>query len=186
MATEHELKRLFAGLEPSEQELAVYRSKLAATLEARSPRRRRVWVWLAAGGPLLASLAAVVWFFSAPPSLDERTLEEVQALVTLASDHEALRRRAERLEQRGRGRERYNATMVLVLTQPEGKALEAAARGVVTDPRPEFRSFYLEYLLDYADSFELNAEKIEELMEDEDDEVCFDLYARLLRMAERT
>jgi hypothetical protein len=75
---------------------------------------------------------------------------------------------------------------VLVLTQPEGKALEAAARGVLSDPRPEFRSFYLEYLLDYADSFELNAEKIEELMEDEDDEVCFDLYARLLKMAERT
>jgi len=110
----------------------------------------------------------------------------VQALVTSSSDQEALRRKAERLEQRGRGRERYNATLVLVLTQPEGKALEAAARGVVTDPRPEFRSFYLEYLLDYADSFELNAEKIEELMEDEDDEVCFDLYARLLRMAERT
>jgi len=186
MASEHELKQLFEGMEPSEQELAAYRFRLAATLESRPRRSWRGWVWLAAGGPLLASLAAVVWLVAVPPSLSQQTLEEVEALVASTSDVEGLRRRAERLEQRGPGLERHNATLVLVLTQPEGKALEAAARGVVSDPRPELRSFYLEYLLDYAESFELNAEKIEELMEDEDDEVCFDLYARLLRMAERT
>lgn len=186
MASEHELKQLFEGMEPSEQELAGYRSRLAATLESRSRRLWRGWVWLAAGGPLLASLAAVVWFLSVPQSLSERTLQEVQALVASTSDVEELRRRAELLERRGQGLDRHNATMVLCMTQPEGKALEAAARGVVSDPRPEFRSFYLEYLLDYAESFELNAERIEELMDDEEDELCFDLYARLLRLAEWT
>ncbi len=185
MAGEHELKQLFEGMEPSEQELAAYRSRLAATLESRS-RRTRGWVWLWAGGPLLASLAVIVWLVSTPHGLPQRTLEELRTLVTVTSDLEGLRETAQRLEKSATGLDRHNATMMLCLTQPDGEALQAAASGVVSDPRPEFRSFYLEYLLDHAEAFELNPDRVEELMEAEEDALCLDLYARLLSLAEWT
>jgi hypothetical protein len=185
MADEHDLRELFAGIEPSEQEMAIYRSRLATTLESRQ-RRPRAWMWLAASVPLLASLVWIAGLVSTgSPGLPQQTLEELRSLVAETSDLEGLRETARRLERNAEGLERHNATMVLCLTQPDGQALRSAATGIESDPRSEFRSFYLEYLLDYADTYQLNPDRIEQLMESENDAVCLDLYGWLLRMTQR-
>ena len=74
--------------------------------------------------------------------------------------------------------------MLVCLTSTNGKALPEAAEGAITDPRAEFRAFYLEYLLDHADAYQLNPERIEERMDAETDATCLDLYARLLHLSE--
>ena len=73
--------------------------------------------------------------------------------------------------------------MLLCLTQPAEQALRHAAQGVQEDPRADFRFLYLELLLDRGDEHSYNVQRIEELMDREDDRQCLRLYRTLLHLA---
>jgi len=76
-----------------------------------------------------------------------------------------------------------DADAELCRAHPDGSAMQAAARGLGRDPRPEMRAMYLEYLLDHADRYRLAPERIERAMERETDAECLELWERLLRLA---
>ena len=182
MADESELKELYEGIEASPEEMAVYRARLADKLENRPSLSPWRWSWVA--GPIAAGL--IVWALFVPtiPDLSQQSLDELQSLVASTPDRDDLDSMARQASTKGNELARYNATMLVCLTSANGEALPEAAQGAVSDPRAEFRAFYLEYLLDYADAYQLNSEKIEERMDAETNAICLDLYARLLDLAD--
>jgi len=182
MAIEPDMKDEIRRIDASEAEMARYRHGLAARLDQRAARRRFApWPWL------MAAAAAVLIFALLPaeesPFAAPRELAELEALVQQSGDAEALRRQATRQANAGKGWTRWNAMMTLCLLQPDGDAIQTAADAVLEEPRPEFRAYYLEYLLDFVDERPLNAALIEDVMARETDPLCFDLFEALLRLA---
>jgi hypothetical protein len=163
-----------------EREMARYRSRLEASLAAERTPRRPIPLW----APLAAAvgvIAAAFLLLGPDPGLPKRDLEEIRALAGEASPR--LLALARTLTEEGEGLDRWNATMILCLTEPPGSAVRYAARGLQEDPRAEFRFFYLEYLLDNADGYRYNPDLLEALMDRETDSRCLRLYGRLHRLA---
>lgn len=61
----------------------------------------------------------------------------------------------------------------------------ASAQGLLEDPRAEFRAYYLDYLLMYADEAYYDIEYLEALIDRETDPDCIELLYELLGIAER-
>ena len=87
------------------------------------------------------------------------------------------------LPQLGKGLDRWNSIMILCLTEPVKRAVMFAGRGIMEDPRPEFRAYYLEYLLDNADEYRYNRALLEENMDREEDSQCLLLYKQIFKAA---
>ncbi len=185
MADQHELKQLYEGIEADEVEMARYRNRMAAKLQQAKPKPTPLrWFWL--GAPLLAGLAAFFLISTPRAEMDQQSLEQLRFTVAASADPQQLKARAESLRLHGNELIRLNANMILCLTQPNGEALELAAKGAIEDPRPEFRAFYVEYLLDHANGYQLSLEKVELAIDSEADPLCLELYGDLLKMAKRT
>ncbi len=132
--------------------------------------------------------AAIALFFvllttMTPVSLDDSGLEEIQRFVARNGDPGALFSRAEEMKSSESRVARLNALALISMLGTEDENKLATAQGLVEDPRPEFRAYYLEYLLDYADEEHYNIAYIEALMEKEEDEECLYLLGRLLKLA---
>lgn len=182
MANEPELKKYYANIRAHEEEMARYRARLAGPLARKRPRASRLnHVWFG-----IAVTAAIILAFLLLPArktiFPQKRLVEIEALVD-SGDTGELSQLALQQMNTAQGTERLNAMMVLCLTQPAGEAVRVAAAGALADPRPRFRSFYLEYLLDFADEYQLNTALIEERMDSETDKECLYLYGRLLKLA---
>ncbi len=173
------LKSSYRGIAAEEAEMARYRARLASALSR--PRPRRAWLLLP------ATAAAAVLLFLLPGRVDEGlsqlNLAQLQQLSTVASD--TLLDKARNLATDGERPDRWNAVMLLCLHESPDLAVQYAAQGVQEDPRAEFRSFYLEYLLDHADERRYNTALIEELIDREPDVLCLRLFRQLLSVAHR-
>ena len=179
MAHEPDLKSLYDGMAADEAEMAGYRRKLMAKLPSR--RTSRSW-WLYAFGTvaLVAVLAAINLPQSAMDPFD-KTVEELQ---TLAASREAdvLTRKARAQLDSQSLTKQLNASAYLCMVLPYREAATIATNALQHDPRPKFRAFYLETLLDEADDYQINVEMVEKLMDSEEDELCFRLYSALLAL----
>jgi hypothetical protein len=177
------LRSLYRQIRADEVEMARYRSRLAECL----PNSRPLLTWrplLAGAGVLAAALLIAAVFLprnSQETAFSQSRLDELRELAAQAPS--SLISRATTLAEQGRAEERWNALMLLCLTSPGERSVIYAAQGVQEDPRPEFRFFYLELLLDRADEYRYNPQRIEELMDREDDRQCLRLYRSLLHLS---
>ncbi|MDJ0837520.1 MAG: hypothetical protein QNK37_13460 [Acidobacteriota bacterium] len=180
MATEPKLKDLYRHIEVGEAEMGTLREGLAARLSRAEPRQlpSRTWIWttLAAAAVLLAGL----FLRPDPVSLPHEDLESLEQWVQAnGAQAPAI---AERLREAD-GLDGHNAVMVLCLTLSPVEGVDLAAEGLQNDPRPEFRFFYAEYLLDHADEYRFNEEIVDNLIDRETDPHLIDLLVKLLRFA---
>ena len=74
--------------------------------------------------------------------------------------------------------------MFLTLTESGDTALQYAVRGILEDPRPEFRAAYLEYFLDAEDHHRFSMREIESMMDLEYDSTCLYLFQKLMRVTQ--
>ena len=183
MADHDDLKKLYVAIETDDAEMLRFRSRLGAKLREPAPKSS-AWKWLWVGSPLLVGLAAWILIVTLPSDIEQSSLQQLQSIVAASSDLGELREQAQSLQSSGDEHASLDADMLLCLAHPDGLALQVAARGAIRDPRPEFRAFYVEYLLDHADSYQLNIEQVETAMDKEIDPLSLELYARLLNMAE--
>jgi len=183
MADESELKTLFEEIDTTAEEMDRYRARLADKLENDVPARWR-WRRIAILVPVAAAILAWLLYVPATPDLEQKSLSDLESLADSTTGHDALDAILHKAVTSPDDIVRLNGNMLLCLTRPDGSALREAASGVLSDPRPEFRARYLEYLLDFADSYELDADRIEDQMEVETDPICLSLYTQLLDLAE--
>ena len=178
-----ELKSLYEQIGANETEMARYRGRLADRLPTSSaPQAWRPLLACAATLIAVASIAVLLVTRShQETSLPQTQLVELRQLADEASP--ALIRRARILAAQDHAPDRWNAIMLLSLTESSDQAIRYAAQGVQEDPRLEFRLFYLELLLDQADEYAYNPERIEALMDQENDRQCLRLYRSLLHIA---
>lgn len=182
MADEPQLKQVYRAMAASDSEMADYRSRLATELtnQPRSWHNALSWWQML----LIPAFGLLIWF--AVPQSQQPNWYEIDSLESLLSQtHEtssvALREQAQVAFDQYQGQVSANARALLVLTlEGEGQAIDLASEGLHTEPRPEFRQFYLEWLLDRWDHYQWNTERYEQLMETEEDPVCLALYATFL------
>ena len=182
MADQPWLKDAHAHIEADDAEMTAYRDRLAEHL----PKRHSGWLRFGfpAGLALVAS-AATLWLIFQPQQMwSQNDIDQLQQMVADSSNLDRLRAQAQRVRAEGAGLAHWNAGLVLCMTLPTDEGVWIAAEALQDDPRPQFRAYYLEFLLDYADEYQFNAAKIEALMDDEVDTLCLHLFRHLLRIAE--
>jgi hypothetical protein len=171
------LKSHYRQIEAGESEMSRYRDGLRHKLA----EPRRSWIWM----PLAATAVAAVfaaWILLTPAvDFPQQSLEELQSFAQTCTP-ETLQK-AGALVRRPDGFNRLNAMMLLTLTDEDARAVPIAAQGVQEDPRSEYRSYYLEYLLDHADERRYNCRMVEDLMDRETDQLCIKLYRQLFHIA---
>ena len=184
MAEQPNIRQILSSIETDPAEMARFRQNTAALLAAGAPRRRFSggW-WFAAAG--LAAVLVLGWFFR--PGDPVFRVEPLEELCDLVRRHQSdsLRRAAYGYLRKGTERQRENANMVLCLLEPDESGLARASQGLSLDPRPEFRAFYLEFLLDHTDDRRLNLDLLDTLMDGEQDTYCLHLYGELIKMGRR-
>lgn len=169
------LKDLYSNTEPDDQELHLLRAGLRQKLP---PQPRPVFsLWLPAAGLLTAAAIVFVLFMPQPGQDDPFFLSELQVMVA-HHPNDALAM-ADRWQEKD-GLHRLDAMMIRVLSAPEGDAPKIAAEAILEEPRPEFRTAYLEYLLDHADEFIFDPTVVETLIDRETDPVNIKLFQTLL------
>jgi hypothetical protein len=175
------LRSLYRQVGADEAEMAGYRRRLAERL----PLTRPLLGWrplLVGAGALAALMLAIILLPTSQQAVLSRSrLDELKELAAEAPP--SLIGKATTLAEQGRAEERWNALMLLCLTSSCERSVSYAAQGVQEDPRPEFRFFYLELLLDRADEYRYNPQRIEELMDRENDRQCLRLYRSLLHLS---
>jgi len=98
-------------------------------------------------------------------------------------NHEQLFQSAEKMRTSKAQRERLSGLLIVTMLGIEANHILASAEGLVEDPRPEYRIYYLEYLLENADEEYYNLDYLEQLIDREEDPECLYLLGELLRLA---
>ncbi len=199
------LKSLYQNIEINEAELDRNRDQLADSLSSidtsaqtdidlptahdqasvRLKEKLALWTKPFIWGPVAtaASLLFITLYFYQGKGLEAESLKEVERFVARHGNHEKLFAQANALKESGSRIEQLNALAVISMLGTDNSNKMASATGLVEDPRPEFRAYYLEYLLDYADEARYSVSYIEALIEKEEDEECLYLLSRLLKLA---
>jgi len=180
MADQPQLKEAYRGIEASLEEMRRYRAGLAARLEHRHPHRPR-WRFLWLAVPLAAVLVLALLPRRKAPEFNQHRPVEVFAMIESNRQPQRLLADAEKVHRQGNREERLNATLVLCVMRPAAAGVYLAAEGLRLDTRPAFRAFYLEYLLDNAEDYDINRDALENLMDDESDRLCLALFEDLLK-----
>ena len=176
MADKPHLKSLYEGVSVTDQEMHAYRAKLAASL----PTARSGFSWKIPAMAVMALAAAILLFFLPARPLTQERLQDLNAWVE--SNPEKARVTALHYVN-DPGIRGWNAAMTLTLTQKGEDAMTQAARALETEPRAEFRFIYLERLLDEADEYIFNPDKLDALIERETNPSCLRLFRSLLRFS---
>lgn len=172
-----DLKQNFDHIRIDDGELESYRGNLASNL----PRRM---VFPSKALLVIPLAAALLMYLTLPDSaFRQETPEEVIAFVKVAESPVDLGRRALARLESPKPQDHLNAIAILCLTQKPEDAIQMAAKGLLEDPRPAFRAFYLEFLLDNADEHRFNPDLIENLMDKEVDRHCLSLFKDLFKLA---
>lgn len=183
MARIDELNTAFTGIDADTAEMDRYRQQLRGRLPQRHPRR-----WAYGLVPLAAALLVAFWLL---PGQDPFKIAEFRDFTAWAANQpaQALQQRAQAKLTAGNDLQRLNAHIALVLAstpnaaQARDQAVQAAATGLLNDPRPDARAFHLEYLLDEGDEYRYNLDMLEARMEQETDRLCYDLFQALIHIA---
>lgn len=172
------LRALFGDMEAEEAEMERYRIRLAPKLG----QSHRYW-GLIPGRIAVAAALALAVFLTAPGRIEF-------SLLSMAEIHDlALRKspdmieKARRLVRDGKGDARWNAILFISLTETGAAGADYVTQGIREDPRPWFRSEYLELLLDRADQYRYNRSELEGWMDREYDSTCLHLFRELVRVA---
>ena len=171
-----DLKNMHRHIEADEAEMAVYRNALGAHLKQTAQPRAFAWWWFAL--PTAAALALIAVLSLYPRQQPEWLLDQTpeQLLSRIDASDQAFIDQAHGAFSENYGIAQANARLLVMHFADEAKAMKLAYEGINKDPRPDFRSFYLEWMLDRADSYVWNQEVVESLMEKEDDPLCLALY----------
>ena len=173
------LKDSYHRIETNDAEMARFRARLAQRFPVRKPIPLFVKALIPAA--VVVSGVLISLHLGEGPGFPQRELAELEELARTASP--AVLSKAEKLALKGDGPDRWNACVLLCLTEPMDQIADCVTEGLQEDPRPEVRAFYLEQLLERADEYQFNAEMIEELWDQEADEQCQRLYKDLFRIA---
>jgi hypothetical protein len=179
------LKNAYRGIEAEETETARMRARLASRLAAESSAENRWFRPLMFTLPAAAVAIMLVFFWPKPtdlPRLDQPSLAALDLLVEEGTST-VLKEQALVAAEKGEARESLNAVYVLTRLEETPQSLEYAARGLFADPRPEFRIFYLEYMLDHAGTYRYDIDRLENYIDDETDRTCLKLSKKLLPFA---
>ena len=183
MADRGDLKGAYAHISAEADETARFRDRLAMRLADEAPKRR---FWSPARLVLLPAAAALLILFL-PERAPSWTRLSLDALRTYAASPEArapdVVARARDLAAHADAGPRGKAGALLCLVLPPEEAMAHATASLGDEPDPAVRAFYLEWILDHSDPYRFNAERIEELMETEDDRLCYTLYLHWLKIA---
>lgn len=178
MASQPDLKLLHRELGAEDQEMQQYRNRFAQTLKTK--KKRTAGLWLVPSG---LALATFVWLLMLLPSqridFRQENIEDIETLIA-TQDAQALTTSAKRAMGTQETVLQLNAMATLCMLLPSREAIPIASKALQADPRAEFRVFYLEYLLEEADHYQINRDQVERLMDQEEDGLCFELYQDLL------
>jgi hypothetical protein len=132
----------------------------------------------------LAALFLVTFLFllNQPVPLDKKSLNDIRQFVSNHGNHAQLFQHAEEMRASQSRQEQLNGLLIVTMLA-NGEDNMLAAQGLVEDPRPEYRIYYLEYLLEHADEAYYNLDYLEELIDREEDPECLYLLGELLRLA---
>lgn len=173
------VKDYYRGIQASDAEMARFRAHLAQRLPVSKdhPVLLRIVV------PAAAVAAALVFLVLRDPGLRFSQLELSELEIVAANASPEVVAKAHKLAAQGDGLDRWNACVILCLTEPMDQIAGCIAGGLEDDPRPEIRAFYLEQLLERADEYQYNIEMVEDLWDREIDSTCRSLYKDLFRIA---
>ncbi|MEK7258447.1 MAG: hypothetical protein AAB211_01460 [Pseudomonadota bacterium] len=193
-----DLKNLYDGIEPVEMELTQSRQRLAHSLEAAARQKiatqkpiRHAWFsWpqmlrVSVACVVLVAVSATGWRQYRLASFEAVELASLQAFVERNGDHTQLYREAKEMENSQEPLRKLNGLYILSALGQENENILASAQGLIEDPRAEFRAYYLDYLLTYADEAYYDVDYIEALIDRETDPDCIELLYELLNLAER-
>ena len=175
-----DMKDLYQGIEIDEPEVAAYRRRLEKSLVQTAPQFS--WPRYAIAALLVLAAGLVEW---RAPGLDSVDLDNLQAFVEKHGDHTALYQQAQQMQASGSELLELNSFYVLSSLGQNEENILASAQGLIKDPRAEFRAYYLDYLLTYADEAYYDIDYLEALLDRETDSECQELLEELLDLAER-
>ncbi|MES3006644.1 MAG: hypothetical protein V4751_02620 [Pseudomonadota bacterium] len=193
-----DLKNLYDDIEPVEVELMQSRQRLALSMEAAARQKivtqkpiRSAWFsWpqmlrVSVACVVLVAVAATGWRQYRLASFEAVEFASLQAFVERNGDHTQLYREAKEMENSQEPLRKLNGLYILSALGQENENILASAQGLIEDPRAEFRAYYLDYLLTYADEAYYDVDYIEALIDRETDPDCIELLYELLNLAER-
>ena len=177
------LKDLYQGMEIDESEVAAYRRRLEKSLA--QPSTQIYWPRYALVAVLVLAAGLVLLVQWRAPGLDSVELENLQAFVAKHGDHNALYQEIKQMQASGSELLELNSFYLLSSLGQDEENILASAQGLLKDPRAEFRAYYLDYLLTYADEAYYDIDYLEALLDRETDSECQELLEELLDLAER-
>lgn len=197
-----DLKNLYEGVEADEFATEQSRKRLALSLEsaarvqqtsAEKPTSavRKPWfsfpVLMRAGFACLVIAAVTLtgWRQYQQSSFEAIELSSLQAFVERNGDHTQLYRQAKEMEDSSEPLRKLNGLYILSALGQDDENILASAQGLLEDPRAEFRAYYLDYLITYADEAYYDIDYLEALIDRETDPECIELLYELLGIAER-
>lgn len=197
-----DLKSLYEGIEADEFETEQSRKRLALTLESAAQMQsevkaqsshavRKPWfslpVLMRAGFACLVVAAVTLtgWRQYQQSSFESVELASLQAFVERNGDHTQLYRQAKEMEGSREPLRKLNGLYILSALGQDDENILASAQGLLEDPRAEFRAYYLNYLITYADEAYYDIDYLEALIDRETDPECIELLYELLSIAER-
>lgn len=197
-----DLKNLYEGVEADEFSTEQSRKRLALSLESAvrvqqtsaekpTPAIRKPWfsfpVLMRAGFACLVIAAVTLtgWRQYQQSSFEAMELSSLQAFVERNGDHTQLYRQAKEMEDSSEPLRKLNGLYILSALGQDDENILASAQGLLEDPRAEFRAYYLDYLITYADEAYYDIEYLEALIDRETDPECIELLYELLEIAER-
>ena len=197
-----DLKNLYEGMDADEFTTEQSRKRLALSLESAArvqqksidkPARavRKPWlsfpILMRAGFACLVVAAVTLtgWRQYQQSSFEAVELASLQAFVERNGDHTQLYRQAKEMEDSSKPLRKLNGLYILSALGQDDENILASAQGLLEDPRAEFRAYYLDYLITYADEAYYDIEYLEALIARETDPECIELLYELLGIAER-
>ncbi len=158
MDDERKLASVLANISASEEEMVAYRSRLSRKLL----ERKKTIPWSLLWVPLAACAILALLLMAPTRTFGPEAFDDFQNWVGQVPDIGELEQNAMQQIQTGSESNQLNAMMVLCLLRSGEDAMSVAAQALKQETRPDFRAFYLEFLLDHADRYRFNPEFVEE------------------------
>lgn len=185
MADEKRLKEVFQTIDTHDEEMDAMRARLALRLEQESlpqqePIRAVVTRWL----PMAAILLfALVLINQNRPRVTLTGLEPDVLIDMAAVSSPLIAKQVDILRNSEDPFERDAARVILCQQLPETEALAIAMEGVQETFSHDYRSFYLEYLIDHGESVQVSEALVENMLDIENDPTCAYLLRELLKFS---
>lgn len=197
--SQEELKRLRSNLEQRfttveshkrELKFGKYLTSILKAFKLKSFKRQ----YTLAGFASTVTILFMVYFYSSEQTnfnadfnsvFSYESLEDIKSFVAENGNYQQMFSLADELSESEDVMSQLNGLLVLSLLGTDGVHRSATAKGLIEDPRAEFRIYYLEYLLDYASHDHFNIDYIDQLITRETNQECLFLLRQLRNLALR-